>query len=83
MLSGRGARVGWLGVVTGISAPSTGGFLVMTKSEGQFALAFPLQILATRSPPPVIYAYDQVLHWLRQVSHDGATRPATTHQGPR
>jgi len=27
-LSGTGARVGWLGVVTGISAASTGGFLV-------------------------------------------------------
>jgi len=29
MLSGTGARVGWLGVVMGISAASTGGFLVL------------------------------------------------------
>ena len=38
MLSGRGARVytahrGWLGVVTGISAPSTGGVLVKVSDE--------------------------------------------------
>jgi len=37
MLSGKGARVytahrGWLGVVTGISAASTGGVLVFLKS---------------------------------------------------
>jgi len=30
-LSGTGARVGWLGVVTGVSAASTGGFLITDK----------------------------------------------------
>ena len=28
-VGGTGARVGWLGVVTGISSASTGGFLVL------------------------------------------------------